>query len=203
LDAACSGVAEFHRHARHVMRAAMQPRTQVITNLLRAFRQNGYDGASLSRLSNETGLGRAGLYHRFPGGKEDMARAVVVSAVENFKDVVLKPLQELGAPEQRATAMAAALSSFYDGGKEACVLALMTVGEGRDVLAPEIREGLEGWIAALTSVVVEAGLPEQVARERAQNAVARIQGALVLARGLGDTTIFERTVDDLPRDLLG
>jgi hypothetical protein len=79
----------------------------------------------------------------------------------------------------------------------------MTVGEGRDVLAPEIREGLEGWIAALTSVVVEAGLPEQVARERAQNAVARIQGALVLARGLGDTTIFERTVDDLPRDLLG
>jgi hypothetical protein len=51
-------------------------------------------------------------------------------------------------------------------------------------------------------VIVEAGLPEPVARKRAENAVARVQGALVLARGIGDTTVFERTVEDLPRELL-
>jgi hypothetical protein len=28
-------------------------------------------------------------------------------------------------------------------GKEACVLALMTIGEGREVLALEVREGLQ------------------------------------------------------------
>ena len=202
MDGARSGTAELHRYARYLMRAALQPRSQVIANLLRAFRRNGYEGASLSRLSDETGLGRASLYHHFPGGKEDMAHAVVVSAVHDFANVVLAPLQETGTPRQRTVAMASALSSFYDGGKEACILALMTVGESREALVPEIRKGLEGWIEALTAVVVEAGQPEAVARERAQDAVARIQGALVLARGLGDTTIFERTVKDQPRDLL-
>jgi AcrR family transcriptional regulator len=184
------------------MPAALQSKSQVIASLLRAFRRNGYDGASLSRLSNETGLRRASLYHHFPGGKEHMARAVMIAAGQDFKDVVLAPLRGPGTPKQRVAGMAAALSAFYDGGKEACVLALMTIGEGREVLAPEIREGLEGWIDALASVIVEAGWPQPVARERAENAVARVQGALVLARGLGDTMVFQRTVEDLPRELL-
>ena len=184
------------------MPAALQPRSQILASLLRAFRWNGYDGASLSRLSEETGLRRASLYHHFPGGKEDMARAVVVSAVQDFDDVVLLPLRGPGPPEQRVAVMAAALSTFYKGGKEACILELMTIGEGREVLAPEVREGLQGWIDALTTVIGEAGQPTPVARERAENAVARVQGALVLARGLGDTAVFKRTIEDLPRDLL-
>lgn len=184
------------------MPAALQPRSQVVASLLRAFRRNGYDGASLSRLSDETGLRRASLYHHFPGGKEDMARTVIIAAGQDFRDVVLAPLGGPGSPEQRMAGMTAALSSFYDGGKEACILALMTIGEGREALAPDVREGLQGWIDALTSVIVETGRPEPMARERAQNAVARVQGALVLARGLGNTAVFKRTVDDLPRDLL-
>lgn len=184
------------------MPAALQPRSQVVASLLRAFRRNGYDGASLSRLSEETGLRRASLYHHFPGGKEDMARAVLDSTTKDFKDMVLAPLQEPGPPEQRLAEMAAALSAFYDGGREACVLALMTIGEGREVLAPDVREGLQGWIDALTSVVEETGRPEREARERAQDAVARVQGALVLARALKEPAVFERTVADLPRDLL-
>ena len=130
-----------------------------------------------------------------------MARAVIVSAVQDFYDVVLSPLRESDTPARRVADMAAGLSAFYSGGEEACVLALMTIGEGREALAPEVREGLQGWIDALTSIVVEVGQPEPVARERAQNAVARVQGALVLARGLGDTTVFKRTIEELPRDL--
>lgn len=184
------------------MPAALQPRSQVVASLLRAFRRDGYDGASVSRLSDETGLRRASLYHHFPGGKEDMARAVVISAVKDFNDRVLSPLRGPGTPERRVAVMAAALSTFYGGGEEACVLALMTIGEGREALAPDVREGLQGWIDALASVVGEAGRPEPVARERAQDAVARVQGALVLARGLGDMAVFKRTVENLPRDLL-
>ena len=184
------------------MPAEAQPRSQVVASLLRAFRRNGYDGASLSRLSDETGLRRASLYHHFPGGKEDMARAAIISAGQDFKDVVLAPLRGPGSLEQRVAGMATALSAFYDGGKDACILALMTIGEGRDVLAPDVRAGLKGWIDALISVLTEAGQPEPVARERAQNAVARVQGALVLARGLGDVAVFKRAIEDLPRDLL-
>lgn len=184
------------------MPAALQSRSQVITSLLRAFRRNGYDGASLSRLSEETGLRRASLYHHFPGGKEDMARAVVTSAAQDFGDIVLAPLKAPGTPRERLESMMAALSTFYDGGKEACILALMTVGDGREVFAPEVRAGLRGWIEALVAVLCEAGQTEAVARDRAQDAVAQVQGALVLARGLNDTGVFQRLIDRLPRELL-
>ena len=42
-----------------------------------AFRADGYEGASLSRLSEATGLKKASLYHRFPGGKEQMASEIL------------------------------------------------------------------------------------------------------------------------------
>jgi hypothetical protein len=78
----------------------------------------------------------------------------------------------------------------------------MTTGEGRKVLAPYLRDGLQGWIHAFASLLAEVGLPEPVARQRAQNAVASVQGALVLAGVLNDTSVFERTVEDLRRKLL-
>ena len=52
------------------------PREEVVDRLTRVFRREGYDGASLARLSEATGLGRSSLYHHFPRGKEDMADAV-------------------------------------------------------------------------------------------------------------------------------
>jgi AcrR family transcriptional regulator len=174
----------------------------MLASLLRAFRRYGYDGASLARLSTETGLKPASLYRYFPSGKEEMARAVVTSAIEDFDQLVLAPLRGPEAPEHRVARMTAALSTFYDGGKEPCVFALMTIGEGRKVLAPYLRDGLQGWIDALASLLGEVGLPEPVARQRAQNAVASVQGALVLARVLNDTKVFERTIEDLRRELL-
>jgi len=47
---------------------------QLTDALTDVFRTYGYEGATLSRISEATGLQRASLYHRFPGGKEAMAR---------------------------------------------------------------------------------------------------------------------------------
>ena len=53
---------------------------ELLDRLTDVFRTYGYEGASLSRISEVTGLQRASLYHRFPGGKEDMAKAVLSRA---------------------------------------------------------------------------------------------------------------------------
>lgn len=184
------------------MPAALQSKSQVVASLLRAFRRSGYDGASLSRLSEETGLRRASLYHHFPGGKEEMARSVVVSAGKDFTDLVLSTLRKPGTAEERLNAMASALTTFYDGGNEACILALMTVGHGREELAPEIRKGLQGWIEAIAILLQNNGRTRAEALARAQDAVVRIQGALVVARGLDDTSVFERAVGTMTLELL-
>ncbi len=52
---------------------------QLLDRLTGVFRLHGYEGASLSRIAKATGLQRASLYFRFPGGKEEMAEAVLRS----------------------------------------------------------------------------------------------------------------------------
>ena len=41
------------------------------------FRAHGYEGATLSVITEATGLGKGSLYHFFPGGKEELAAAVL------------------------------------------------------------------------------------------------------------------------------
>lgn len=44
-----------------------------IPALFQLFRESGYDGVSLAQIAVATGLGKASLYHHFPGGKVEMA----------------------------------------------------------------------------------------------------------------------------------
>ncbi|PSO72615.1 MAG: TetR/AcrR family transcriptional regulator, partial [Cyanobacteria bacterium QS_1_48_34] len=57
-------------------------------------------------------------------------------------------------------------------------------------------------INSLAQVLVEQGFDLEEARQRAEDAILQIQGALILARGLNDTTPFERIMKRLPEMLL-
>ncbi|WP_315889750.1 TetR/AcrR family transcriptional regulator [Kovacikia minuta] len=50
-----------------------------VSSLLNLFRQFGYDGVTLSKISQATGLGKASLYHHFPGGKDEMVETVLIA----------------------------------------------------------------------------------------------------------------------------
>lgn len=73
-------------------------RERLIMTIGRVFRRYGYEGASLSILSRETGLGRSSLHHFFPGGKEDMAMAVLDLAERFVRDDLMR---QLSARESR------------------------------------------------------------------------------------------------------
>ena len=62
------------------MPAPTSSRKRVLDQLIALFRRAGYDGVSISRISEATGLGRPSLYHYFPGGKDEMAHAVLAAA---------------------------------------------------------------------------------------------------------------------------
>lgn len=44
-------------------------RAEAVRRLVKTFRQSGYEGTTLSQISQATGLGKASLYHHFPNGK--------------------------------------------------------------------------------------------------------------------------------------
>jgi len=110
----------------------MRPQTINDTNLVDAlgggFSRYGYEGASLRRLSEASGLKKASLYHRFPAGKDGIIEAVLQRAGELF-DEMLAPAYEEGAPIERAHAVAKGIRSYYDSGAKSCLIVALSVAD--------------------------------------------------------------------------
>ena len=175
---------------------------ELLDRLTDVFRTHGFEGASLSRISEATGLQRASLYHRFPGGKEEMAKAVLERAGQWLGNRVLAPLSGPGQPAERIRKMAQELHLFYGGGRHSCLLDSLSFGFEDNDIKQHVREGMRGWVEALAKIAREAGVPTKKARQQAQDAISCIQGGLVLARVLNDTSPFERTLQNLPSVIL-
>lgn len=183
------------------MPTPMKSKAEVIDALAQVFRQHGYDDASLGRLSAATGLGKSSLYHHFPKGKEDMARAVLDAADVDLTALVLAPLRGSGAPADRLAQALSGLKTFYVGGSASCLLELFTAGSAAAVLGSAVGDRLDVLRAAFAALARDGGASAATANARAEAAVVAIQGALVVARGTDDVGVFERALDRLP-DLL-
>ncbi len=174
----------------------------MIDRLLEVFRQGGYEGASLNDLSKATGLGRSSLYHYFPGGKEEMVLAALERASQWMHQEIVAPLKGAGPPHERLQKMITALDQFYDSGNKPCLLGALVTGEGRQIFHTQIQGAFVALMEALATLLMEGGLSGAMAHERAEDAVVRIQGSLVLAGALNDPTPFQRVLHRLPLDLL-
>src|SRR5262249_50672268 len=107
------------RSRRSIMPAPLMSREEVVARLLEVFRRDGYDGASLTELSKRAGLGKSSLYHHFPGGKVDMALAVLEVAGGWIEAHVAGAVRGRGAPEERLDRVLEAIGGFYQGGTKA------------------------------------------------------------------------------------
>ncbi len=175
---------------------------EAIIRLIPAFRQYGYEGASLSLLSKASSLGKASLYHYFPGGKSEMAAAVFEYVGNEFDDLVFKALRGENKPFVKIQAACNSLREFYDGGRNSCFLTIMSFGSADNLFHEQVKARLRQIIEALTKVLIEAGIEADVAEVRSQDAVAQIQGALILVRILDDIEPFNRVIKSLPEQLL-
>lgn len=184
------------------MPAALSTKEEVLERLLATFRDQGYDGASLSELSTATGLGKSSLYHHFPGGKGDMAEQVLAHLDAALERAMFEPLRASGKPQQKLDAMLGALSAFYEGGKRACLLERLCASVDRKRFRRPLAGAFEKWVGAVAALAREAGIPERLARSRAEDLVIRIEGSLVLCAGTNDTQSFTRTLAELRDSLL-
>jgi AcrR family transcriptional regulator len=165
-------------------------RADLLPKLADIFRARGYAGASLGEIGRATGLGKGSLYHFFPGGKAEMAEAVLADAAAWFEVEVLGPLRHPGDPRRSIREMCMALDAHHRGGRRVCPFALFALGEARDPFAPALRRHFQQWAEALARVLVLAGRGPAPARTEAADAIAAIAGAMVLARAADDPRVF-------------
>jgi AcrR family transcriptional regulator len=182
----------------------MTERAAAIPALAEAFREHGFQGASLAQLSEATGLGKGSLYNFFPGGKEEMAAAVLANVDEWFTVSVFTPLERAAAGDSGAIeAMLDAVDGYFRSGQRVCLQGAFALGRERDLFADRIGGYFSHWIDALTAALRGLGADEPQARAAAVGTVAAIQGAIVLSRALSRPDIFREVIEQQRARLRG
>lgn len=184
------------------MARSVAERAEVLPLLAEVFRAHGYEGATLSLISDATGLGKGSLYNFFPGGKEQMATEVLTSIDRWFVDHVYTPLRTAADPVQGIADMFAAVDAYFRSGQRVCLVGVVALGASRDLFGDKVKIYFAGWIDALAAALRRLGDDRTLARHKAEQAVLEIQGALVLTRAMDDAKVFSRALAASQRRLL-
>lgn len=173
--------------ARPIIKDAAARSTTIVDGLIDVFKHKGYDGASLSDLAAATGIAKASLYHRYPGGKPELGRTALAEAGRRFAALILKPLQTDRPAPERLRAMLDGVAAFYGSESPACLMNTLTLGDALPLFGKDIRNTHNAWQKLIARALEELGRSEAQAIDEADDMIARIQGALVLTR-LSDRT---------------
>lgn len=172
-------------------------RADLVPLLGEVFREHGYAGASLAQITRHTRAGKGSIYHFFPAGKQEMAEAVLDDVSRWFEDRVFSGLRAAAEPRRGVADMFKAVDAYFRSGRRICLLGAFSVDATRDQFAGRINGYFSDWTSALEAALQRGGYPPGEAFAMAEDVVAGIQGALVLARSRQDPEIFTRTVNRL------
>jgi TetR/AcrR family transcriptional regulator, lmrAB and yxaGH operons repressor len=181
------------------MPRVMTERAAAVPALAEAFREHGFEGASIAQLCAATGLGKGSLYNFFPGGKEEMAAAVLTDVDDWFTGNIFEPLRN-AVPGDPAviSAMFDAVTGYFRSGRRVCLQGAFALGRERDLFAETIGGYFQQWIASLTAAL-RAGRSETAARAVAVEVIAAVQGGIVLSRALNEPDIFLQVIEQARR----
>lgn len=151
----------------------------------------------MAAFEHATGLGRGSLYNFFPGGKQDMAQAVLDDIDDWFRERLFTPLRA-AAQSDAVTArhgvmtMFADIDAYFRSGRRVCLQGAFATSCERDRFAHAVAGYFSAWREALGLALKTAGVAEPQAT--ATRMLAAIQGGIVLARALDDPAAFTTTI---------
>ncbi|MBB5707312.1 TetR family transcriptional regulator [Sphingopyxis panaciterrulae] len=172
-------------------------KADIIPVLADVFREHGYEGATLSRIHERTGLGRGSLYHFFPGGKEEMAASVLTDIDAWFAQYVFEPLRREDGTGKSIDQMLDAVTRYFGSGNRICLVGAFALTDARDRFGTAVAQYFTRWIDALSAALRRMGASGSIAIAVSEDIVTAIQGAIVVSRSLDDPAVFERTMSRL------
>ena len=171
-------------------------KADVIPMVAEVFRELGYEGASMSKITARTRLSKGSLYYFFPGGKEEMAAEVLAQVDDWFVHNVFEPLEH-DDPHTAIQKMWYEVDAYFRSGRRICLLGAFAIDETRDRFAARICQYFKRWIDALSAALVRAGVTTELGTRISEEVVSGIQGGLILARAVNNEEIFVRTLASL------
>jgi AcrR family transcriptional regulator len=183
------------------MSQTARSREQLLSELSEIFLAKGYEGATLTELSRATRLSKASLYHHFPGGKAEMAGALLRDAIARLDRSAFARLREPSPAAQRLEGFIDGFERYTDGGAQPCLVAIFAQGSVSDSHGPAIAEQYRDWTDQLTEVFEACGSKPKRAARQARALLAGLYGYLLSATLLQDPRLFRQGVKALKKTL--
>jgi AcrR family transcriptional regulator len=165
-------------------------RLRLLTAANELFRRRGYNGTSVKEITAAAAAPTGSLYHFFPGGKDDLTRAVIETSGAAYRqlfDLVADAADDSGA----------VVTDFFGGAADVleetgfidpCPIGAVAreVASTNDALRAATDRVFRSWIDAVAARFEADGVGRDVADQLAATVVATLEGAFVLARARRD-----------------
>lgn len=184
----------------------MEMREQILSVAQRLLQQRGFNGFSYADIAEEVGIRKASLHHHFSTKAE-----LGVVLIESYTEQINQELQRIHAAHKRADEKLTAYVAVYKSVLSADRICMggMLASEFA-TLDTSILLGLRRFftlnIEWLTEVLTEGKVQQLftfngAAADHARLILSSLQGALLIARTIGDKDAFDRTATVLLEDL--
>jgi AcrR family transcriptional regulator len=159
-------------------------RERLVAAAQELFWAQGVGATSPRQVLAASGVGQGSLYHHFPT-KHDLATAAVHATTTAGLEAAHRDLDADGSAVERLVRYLERPRPALAGCKVGRLVSDQAAMDDA-VLAAELRAYFRGLVDLVAAVLVEDGVPDAAARDRAHAAVAIVQGGYVLARALDD-----------------
>lgn len=178
-------------------------RETVVAKLVDIFYEHGFDGTSLSIISERTGLQRASLYHHFPGGKEEMAKAVIETSDRWGEEFIGNLVMDNSIPPKaRLEQMMKNLDELHWRPQQLSPSNAFVIGGASEQFSKHVQWHYHTCVWMMTELMVACGIPQEIAKRRAWEQRILWEGGLVCSRVLGDMSLFRGLMQRMPAYLL-
>lgn len=135
-------------------------RERIMNEAAMLFGRSGFDASSLSDLSVETGISKAGIYHYFKT-KQDVYDAIILKALRELFEYVSAAVESAARPQEKLLAFMTAHADFFERNYWAfrCMLVSYTSMAAPEPLheAVALRESYEHMLRGVIAEGVRLG----------------------------------------------
>lgn len=173
-------------------------RETILDGATQLFRTRGYHNTSMADLGKSCGLLKGSLYHYFPG-KEALGIAVIQRLKQDVRQGLFEPAYDsTKSAHERLAVLADALHKYFRSTDGGCLMGNLALETTTSVpeFGGEIQQFFEEWTEAVAHLL-KPHHGRKRARKLAEDAVAQIEGAVMLMRVNGDTRPLKRATKDL------
>ncbi len=160
-------------------------RIRMIEGATSLMRTHGFAATSFKDVWELTDTPRGSVYFHFPGGKEELGREVIRTALDTLLRWTAEAQSEADSAEAFVRLLAAKLADFLEasGYEQGCPIGAIAIeAPPASGLRPAASEAFQTWSDRIAAALVSYGTHKDVSNDIARSAVAAFEGAILVGK---------------------